>query len=152
MHDFYLGLGSNLGDREENLQQAVDRIRPFVTSGFLSSSIIETKPYGYLEQPCFLNMVVGGNTNLSPHELLSSIKNIESVLGRKKTFRWGPRFIDIDILFYDDLIINEKGLIIPHADIVNRIFVLEPLAEIAPNFIHPVLKKTILTLLSEIVA
>jgi dihydroneopterin aldolase/2-amino-4-hydroxy-6-hydroxymethyldihydropteridine diphosphokinase len=152
MPEIYLSLGTNQGNREKNLQKALNMIRQLAISSISLSTTIETKPYGYLEQGLFLNMAIGGITDLNPYELLSSVKKIESALGRKKTFHWGPRLIDIDILFYENLIMNEKDLIIPHPDIENRIFVLQPLVQIAPHFIHPVLKKNMITLLSEIVA
>jgi 2-amino-4-hydroxy-6-hydroxymethyldihydropteridine diphosphokinase len=148
MPNIFLGLGSNQGDREKNLLKAIE-VPMF---NLVQSKITETEPYGFKEQDCFLNMVLGGTTLLSPHKLLLAIKQIELKLGRKPTFHWGPRVIDIDILFYDDLILHEKDLVIPHPDLVNRLFVLAPLAEIAPTFIHPVLQKTILTLLTEYVA
>ena len=152
MPNIFLGLGSNQGDREKNLLKAIDLISKIPTLNLVQSKITETEPYGFKEQDCFLNMVLRGTTLLSPHKLLLAIKQIELKLGRKPTFHWGPRVIDIDILFYDDLILHEKDLVIPHPDLVNRLFVLAPLAEIAPTFIHPVLQKTILTLLTEYVA
>jgi dihydroneopterin aldolase / 2-amino-4-hydroxy-6-hydroxymethyldihydropteridine diphosphokinase len=150
--NIYLGLGSNQGNRENNLFEAIDLISKIPLNNMNQSNVIETEPYGYKKQENFLNMVVEGETKLSPQELLTKIKQIETAIGRKKTFHWGPRIIDIDILFYDDLILNKKELTIPHPDIENRLFVLAPMAEIAPTYIHPILKKTMIDLYQKFVA
>jgi 2-amino-4-hydroxy-6-hydroxymethyldihydropteridine diphosphokinase len=110
------------------------------------SSLYETAPVGETDQPPFLNNAVGVETVLSPRELLAVIKEIEKIIGRTPTYRWGPREIDIDILLYDDLVINEPGLTIPHPRMHERAFVLVPLSEIAPIAVHPVLGKSIGTL------
>lgn len=133
----YLGLGSNLGDREANLRAALEALRPAVNVERVSS-IYETEPVGYLEQPLFLNMVCCGTTALDPFELLRAIKKIEAGLGRVPSFRNGPRLIDIDILLYDDRVIATSDLVIPHPRMMERAFVLVPLLEIAPELVHPV--------------
>lgn len=146
----FIGLGSNIGNKTQNLKSAIEKLKENQIEILNISSFYKTKPYGYTDQPEFLNAVVKIQTNLSPKELLKTLMKIERKLGRKRTIRWGPRTIDLDILFYDDLIINEKDLIIPHPDLHNREFVLKPLNEIEPEFIHPVLKKKIKQIYSEL--
>jgi 2-amino-4-hydroxy-6-hydroxymethyldihydropteridine diphosphokinase len=130
----YIGLGSNVGDREANLRKAVERLKKAdgieVTR---VSSIYETAPVGYLEQPDFLNAVIEIETTLSPPELLAVTKSIERDQKRLRQVRWGPRTIDLDILLYDDAEVEENGLRLPHPEVANRAFVLVPLAEIAPS-------------------
>jgi dihydropteroate synthase/2-amino-4-hydroxy-6-hydroxymethyldihydropteridine diphosphokinase len=138
----YLGLGSNLGDRYGRLIEALDRLRPHVTLDAISS-IYETEPWGYADQPCFLNAACGGETELSPQGLLGAVKAIETEMGRAPTFRYGPRAIDIDILLYGATIIDQAEVSIPHAHLHERDFVLAPLNEIAPEVIHPRFGKTI---------
>ena len=146
----YLSIGSNLGDRINYLKKALEKLKQNNIQIIKSSNIIETEPYGYKEQGKFLNMAVEIDSELEPFELMKLISKIESELGRIRTKRWGPRVIDIDIIFYDYLIINEPDLKIPHPDMQNRFFVLKPLQEIAPDFVHPVLKKTITELLENL--
>ncbi len=141
-HITYLSLGSNLGDRAQNLRNSIPLLAPKVQS-VLQSSIYETEPWGYADQPAFLNQVIKANTSLEPLYLLEFLKQIEITMGRKETFRFGPRLIDLDILFYDDLILDTPKLTIPHPRIAERAFVLIPLAEISPDLYHPVFKKTI---------
>ena len=138
----YLGLGSNIGDREINLLKALSLISQ-ESRLIKTSSIYETKPIGYEKQSYFLNMVCQISTKLKPVDLLQSIKQIENKLGRKPSFRNAPRIIDIDILFYDNKIMNINNLVIPHPRLVERAFVLIPLAEITPKLIHPELGKSI---------
>lgn len=145
----YLGLGSNLGNRQGNLVQAVSYLGERVNIGQVSS-LYETEPVGYREQPWFLNAVCRGATQLSPEELLDFAKEIESDLGRVSGFRNAPRPIDIDILLYGNLIVGTPQLIIPHPRLAERAFVLVPLAEIAPDLVHPVSQKTVRELLAEI--
>lgn len=142
-----LSLGSNLGDRLMNLHTAMKLLTADAGELTINSSVYETEPWGLKEQPDFLNMVVGIETELSPQQLLSEIKYIEDELLREKSIRWGSRSIDIDILFFNDLVINSDILTIPHPEIANRRFVLVPLAEIFPDLIHPVLKKPVNSLL-----
>jgi GTP cyclohydrolase-4 len=146
-HTVYLALGSNLGDRRGSLAAALQRLREVIEIKSVSS-VYETEPVGYLEQPRFLNMVCTGNTWLSPQELLKYTQAIEVVVGRKPTFRNGPRSIDIDILFYDDVQLNDTQLTIPHPRLHERAFVLVPLAEIAPEQVDPATGKTVSELLA----
>jgi len=140
MADVFIALGSNIGDREENIKTAIEKIKEKGIEIVKISDIIETEPYGYKEQPSFLNAVLWAKTSLTPRELLNILQDIEKEMGREKKFKWGPRNIDLDIIFYDDLVINEEGLKIPHPDAHNRVFVMGPMVQIAPDFIHPVLK------------
>ena len=145
----YLGLGTNLGDRKQNINKAIGAIS-LKMSISKQSSLYETTAWGYTDQPDFLNQVIQVETNLSPLRLLNFLKKTEVELGRVENFRYGPRLIDIDILFYDDLIKTTSRLQIPHPRIPERAFVLVPLNEIAPGFVHPVLKKTIAELLTKL--
>jgi len=140
----YLGLGSNVGDREEYIQQTLYVLEktPGITVTKVSS-IYETEPEGDSEQPMFLNAVCGIKTTLAPRKLMEELRSIEDTLGRDRAIEWGPRTIDIDILLYDDLIVSEDDLQIPHPLMHERGFVLSPLSEIAPNVVHPILEITI---------
>ncbi len=149
MQTVYLGLGTNLGDRRRNLEAAIQMLAPRVLVE-VESRIYETPAWGYKEQPDFLNMVVKAQTDLPPSELLAHLKTIEGQLGRTETFRWGPRLIDIDILFYDELILQAPELVIPHAHLHERAFVLVPLRDIAPDLVHPGLRKNIRELCAEV--
>jgi len=140
-HKIFLGLGSNLGDRRSNLIEALHKLREKIAIRSVSSCY-ETEPVGYLNQPRFLNIVCSGTTSLSPRELFQFIKGIEKKMGRQPTVRYGPRPIDIDILLYDDLVLDEPDLVIPHPRLAERAFVLVPLAEIAPQQVHPILQMT----------
>jgi len=148
-HQVYLGLGANLGDRQQNLARALHLIHSFAVIQ-QQSSIYETKPVGYLDQPDFLNLVCYATTELSPSALLQSAKQIEKQLGRQASFRNAPRVIDIDILLYDDLVLESPELTIPHPRLAERAFVLVPLAEIAPVLTHPILKLSIVDLLHSV--
>lgn len=136
MSVMYLSLGSNLNDRFANLWRAIEELQRHVTITALSPVFV-TEPWGDTDQPPFLNICVAVVGNLSPHEMLHRIKEIERKMGRKATRHWGPRLIDIDILFYDKLILQDEELTIPHPHIAERAFVLAPLAVIVPDFHHP---------------
>ena len=143
MKRVYLGLGSNLGDREAMLKSAIDQLESPDLHVLRTSSIRETAPAYVLDQPYFLNQVVEAETSLFPKQLLSRLKKIEIALGRKPTRPKGPRAIDLDILFYADAVVSMADLEIPHPGIAERRFVLEPLAELAPDLRHPVSGKTV---------
>jgi len=149
MPQVYLSLGTNLGERLDNLAQARALLLPEVQVGKLSS-VYETAPWGYLDQANFYNQVLFGETMLTPLRLLNKLKYIENKLGREQTFRYGPRIIDLDILFYESHMINTKRLQIPHPRLQARAFVLVPLVEIAPDFVHPVLGLTMQALLDQV--
>ncbi len=141
-HTVYLALGSNLGDRLANLKQAIAALPPQMEVK-AKSSVYETPPWGYEDQPKFLNQVIKAKTYLDPEPLLKHLKRLEVALGRQESFPNGPRLIDMDILFYDDLVLNSPSLVIPHPRLHERGFVLLPLMEIAPDLIHPVNKKSV---------
>ena len=136
-HAVYIALGTNLGERLTNLHAAIAALAPEITV-LTESHVYETPPWGYEDQPAFLNMAVKAETDLEPEALLKYLKQIEAELGREKSVRWGPRLIDLDILFYDDLVIDTPPLVIPHPRLHERAFVLVPLADIAAECVHPV--------------
>ncbi|HWQ84037.1 MAG TPA: 2-amino-4-hydroxy-6-hydroxymethyldihydropteridine diphosphokinase [Anaerolineales bacterium] len=146
-HRAFLGLGTNLGDRQSNLLQALQLIRSIAVIQKISS-IYETKPVGYLDQPDFLNLVCQITTGLSAIELLQALKLIETQLGRQASFRNAPRVIDVDILLFDDLVMQSPDLTIPHLRLAERAFALIPLAEIAPDLVHPGLQSPIAQILT----
>lgn len=135
-HQLFLGLGSNLGDRWTILQRAVQALADLMVIEALSP-VYETAPWGLKRQPDFLNLCLSATTALEPLPLLTGIKRIEARLGRKLGLRWGPRLVDIDVLFYDNLVMGDEQLTIPHPRLAERAFVLAPLADIAPHFQHP---------------
>lgn len=138
----YLSLGSNLGDREANLSGALQLLGNSLQVKDVSS-LYETEPVGVADQPAFLNIAVSADTELDPESLLQTAKQVETTVGRRPSFRWGPRAIDIDILLYGDRVIKSDRLTVPHAEMTNRAFVLVPLSEIASTTVHPVLTRTI---------
>ena len=144
MATVFIGIGSNLGDRRLNLEQSVGSIALKAGSVIMQSGIYETEPWGFSSDSSFLNMVIKVETGLEPEELLFQLLDIEKEMGRVRTGKgYRSRVIDLDILLYDDLVINSGELVIPHPLLHKRMFVLEPLCEIAPDFVHPVLNKTI---------
>ena len=145
MDKVFIGLGSNLGDRMSYLKDAVKEISKFAVIK-KCSSIYETEPWGYKEQRLFLNCVIEIETKHEPLNLLKEVRKIETGLGRVERKKWTEREIDIDILFYGNLTFENDDVKIPHPEIQNRKFVLEPMSEIEPGFIHPVLKKNIANL------
>ena len=150
-HTVYIALGSNMGDKEGYLRQAVKSLDMLPTSRVERvSSFLVTAPYGVTDQDEFLNGCLKLRTLLTPQELLKELHRIEQEAGRERTLRWGPRTLDLDILFYDDLILGDDDLCIPHVDMANRDFVLRPLCEIAPYFHHPVSGKTIQEMLNDL--
>jgi 2-amino-4-hydroxy-6-hydroxymethyldihydropteridine diphosphokinase len=136
LHQVFIGIGSNLGDRAQHLRDAIDRLDKSV-SVIQKSSVYETPPWGVTEQPAFLNQVIHGETQFTPLKLLNFLKSIERTLGRTKSVRYGPRVIDLDILLYDDRQVNHSRLVIPHPRMTERAFVLVPLAEIASGLVIP---------------
>lgn len=143
-HEVFLITGTNLGDREANLQQAITEIEKKIGRMILFSSVYETEPWGITDQPSFYNQVLKINTTLNPLQLLTATLAIEKEMGRIRKERYGARLIDIDILFFDQVVMDTGTLTLPHPRIAERNFVLAPLAEIAPQLIHPLLHQTIL--------
>ena len=148
----YLLLGSNLGNRKEILDKAIKLLSQKVGVVILQSKDYETSPWGVTDQPDFLNLVVSIQTRLKPLQILEITQSIENQLGRIRKEKWGARLIDIDVLFYGNEIIDEPNLKIPHPLLQERDFTLSPLAEIAPDFVHPVLGKTILELREKLIS
>lgn len=145
----YLGLGSNLGNRLSNLDKAEKELGFFVKI-LKRSPVYKTQPWGYVDQPYFLNTTLSAVTDLPPLNLLTEIKKIEEQMGRAKTFHYGPRLIDIDILFYGDLVFEHENLVIPHPHLHERAFVLVPLVSIAPDYIHPKIGQRVIDLLQKV--
>jgi len=148
-HIVYLALGSNMGNRLANLKNAISLLTPQMTVK-KKSPVYETPPWGYTDQPAFLNQVVMVETYMEAEPLLGHLKRLETALGRAESFQNGPRLIDIFILFYDDVILDSPPLVIPHPRLHQRAFVLVPLNDIASDFVHPVLGKPISDLLLDV--
>jgi 2-amino-4-hydroxy-6-hydroxymethyldihydropteridine diphosphokinase len=147
MHTAYIALGTNLGNRLANLKAALAALTPQM-SVLAKSHIYETPPWGYTEQPAFLNQAVKVETYLEAEPLLRHLKRLEVALGREPSFPNGPRLIDLDLLFFDDLVLETPALTVPHPRVHERAFVLLPLNDIAPDYIHPEFKKTVHELLA----
>jgi 2-amino-4-hydroxy-6-hydroxymethyldihydropteridine diphosphokinase len=149
MNRVFIGVGSNLGDKIGNCRKALNEIAAFAEIVKISS-LYETEPVGNEEQPNFINCAAEIRTDLSPHELLTRLNQAENKLGRVREEKWGPRTIDLDIIFYNDLVMRDNNLIIPHPRAHLRRFVLEPICEIAPGFIHPELGVSVIELLKKL--
>jgi 2-amino-4-hydroxy-6-hydroxymethyldihydropteridine diphosphokinase len=147
--DIFLLLGSNSGDRSGQLKLAIEFIENEIGRLLARSKVYETAPWGKADQPDFLNQALHVESLLSPIELLFKVQGIERALGRERKEKWGERSIDIDILYFDDMTIDIRGLVIPHPHLAERRFVLVPLAEISPEFVHPILQKSTQELLKE---
>lgn len=133
----YIGIGSNIGSKEQNCLQAIELLQQKRLKVLARSSLYQTSPIGYSDQDWFINCVIKAQTDLSPADLLTLLKSLEKAMGREEGPKWGPRLIDLDILLYDNLILEEGGLSIPHKHLTERLFVLEPLAEMEATLIHP---------------
>ncbi|MBQ7317776.1 MAG: 2-amino-4-hydroxy-6-hydroxymethyldihydropteridine diphosphokinase [Phascolarctobacterium sp.] len=152
MSTAYVALGSNLGNREENLRTALKYLEANGVQVVKVSTFIETEPYGVTDQPGFINAVCQVATELAPLELLRLLLSIEQEMGRVRLRRWGERNIDLDLLLYEDAVLESEELTLPHPDMHNRDFVLVPLAEIAPEEVHPLLGKPIFSLKNELLS
>ena len=152
-HEAFVAFGSNLGDKEKFIEEAIEALSnlPQINIVAISDKIV-TEPYGNVEQDVFLNGVMKIETLLSADELLQILQKVEEHAGRERKIHWGPRTLDLDIIFYDDDIISEDDLIVPHPDMKNRDFVLKPLMQIAPYKLHPVYRKTISDMYAELMA
>ena len=150
MSTVYIGIGSNLGNREENCIRAVELFEKRGIPVRRKSALHETKPWGMKDQSLFLNMAIEIETALNPRELLKMLKEMEKEIGREPTSRWGPRIIDLDILLFNATVVDDDNLSIPHPLMHERDFVLKPLTEIAPDAEHPVLHKSIRELMLQL--
>lgn len=150
-HDVCLAVGSNLGDKEAYIKKGIELLKehPYIQVGKVSE-LLQTEPYGDIEQDDFLNGAFMIKTLLNPSELLQELHRIEAVEGRERNIHWGPRTLDLDIIFYDKMVYEDDELIIPHVDMQNRYFVLKPVSQIIPNYRHPILGKTVCELLKEV--
>ena len=150
-HIVYIALGSNMGDKKKNIDDAINKINNSEFTRVIDvSKYYETEPVGYLDQDNFLNCAIKVETLLYPDELMRLLLDIEKELKRERIIRWGPRTIDLDILLYDDIVCSDEKTIIPHPRMHERMFVLEPLCDIAPYIMHPILKKRIIELKDEV--
>lgn len=143
MNRVYIAFGSNMGDRYKAVEDAFILIEKSEMKITKKSKIYETEPYGYTDQPAFINGALEVETGLTCRQVLERLLSIELELGRVREFKWGPRIIDLDIIFFNDEIYDEEDLKVPHPDMHNRDFVIKPLNDICPDYIHPILKKSI---------
>ena len=148
----YIALGSNLGERKQNILTALNYMEQSGLKILAVSSLLETEPYGVTDQPSFINAAVKIETELTAHDLLRLLLAIELKMGRVRKRHWGERNIDLDLILYDDKIMKDKDLIVPHPDMQNMLFVLSPLAEIAGDVVHPVFKITISDMLNNLMS
>lgn len=150
-HEAYIAVGSNMGDSRGHIAKALGQLEKHKEIQVTKvSGLLETLPYGGVEQENFVNGMFEIRTLLTPEELLRELHKIEASEGRERKIHWGPRTLDLDIIFYDDLIYSSEDLVIPHVDMENRYFVLKPLSELAPNFRHPITHKTVAQMLAEL--
>ena len=150
-HEAYLSIGSNIGNKEENLNRAIELINSYKEIEVTKvSSFLVTEPWGYLDQEEFVNAALKLKTILSPQELMKILLDIEQEMKRERIIKWGPRIIDLDIIFYDDLVLEDELVTVPHPRMEEREFVLKPLSEICGNKVHPLLKKRVFRLLDDI--
>ncbi len=149
-HIAYIAFGSNMGNRKETILHAMEKMKEEGMEFLRISTFYETKPYGVTDQNDFMNCVAKVKTDLTPMSLLETLLNIEKKLGRVREKKWGPRTVDLDIIFYDKKVVKFADLVIPHPDMQNRLFVLEPLWEIAPRYVHPLLHKSVGEMLKEL--
>lgn len=150
MNKVYIAFGSNLGDSMKIIDKALNLIENNGMNIIKKSKIYETKPYGYTNQPNFINGVILVDTEMGCRKILEKLLSIEEELGRVREIHWGPRVIDLDIIFYNNEIYNEENLIVPHPDMQNRDFVLKPMNDICPEYVHPILLRSIGELLKEL--
>lgn len=150
-HKAFISFGSNIGDKEENINSAIEYIKKSKHTKIVKiSSLIKTEPWGYIDQEEFINGAMEIKTLLSPLELINFLLSVEKELKRERIIKWGPRTIDLDVIFYDDIISTDERIILPHPRMEQRMFVLEPLAEIAPYAVHPILKKRVIELMEKL--
>ncbi|MCH8156851.1 MAG: 2-amino-4-hydroxy-6-hydroxymethyldihydropteridine diphosphokinase [Nitrospinae bacterium] len=150
-HTAYIGIGSNLDAPEKNCAEAIEKLDAHPEISLQAkSSFYKTQPVGPVEQGWFINAAIRVQTTLGPLDLLEALLSIEKEMGRVRGEKWGPRLIDLDLLFYDERVLKQEGLTLPHPEITKRRFVLAPLCDIAENIFHPVLKKTLKDLLEEL--
>lgn len=150
MNRVYIAFGSNIGDRHQAVEDALVMIENSGMKIIKQSNLYETEPYGYKDQPQFLNGAIDVETELSCREVLHTLLKIESDIGRVRKFKWGPRIIDLDIIFFNDEIYDEEDLKVPHPDMHNRDFVLGPIGDLCPNYVHPILNKSVSELLENL--
>ncbi len=150
MHKAIIAIGTNLGNKKKNIETAIKKMGQNKIKTVKYAKFYETAPYGYTNQPTFLNTAVEVDTTLAPEKLLEALLKIEEEMGRVRKIHWGPRIIDLDIIFFDNIVIDKENLKIPHPDMQNREFVLKPISDIEPCWVHPLLCETVKTLLEKL--